>query len=929
MRKRARAVSATYRLQLSPSFDFHAAAGVVDYLAALGVSHLYLSPVLEARPGSTHGYDVVDHARVRAELGGEGGFDALAAEAARHGLGLVVDIVPNHMAIGAGNRWWWDVLENGPSSGFADHFDVDWDPPTSSLRNRVLLPVLGDHYGRIIEAGELQLVREGASFVIRYHEHRFPAGPQSVGTILARAAAACPSPTLGFLADRYTELPAPDVTDRERRQRRHRDLRVLQATLDRLLAPVPAGTDRDGDGAGEAIDAAEAIDAVVEAVNADLAAMHELLEQQSYRLAWWRTAASELDYRRFFDITELVALDVDQAPVFEAVHRHALGWVARGLVDGLRIDHVDGLRNPEAYLTRLAEAAPGAWVVVEKILEAGEELPAWPVAGTTGYDFLRRVQGLFVDPAGEPALSAIAGGFTGESAPYPEVGRVATRQVLDQLLAADVNRVTELLARVCEATLRHRDHPRPRLREVVVELVASFPVYRTYGRPGPVGGVFAVDDADRRHVEQAAADVRRRRPDLDDDLLDLVTSLLLGEADSPEAREFVARFQQLSGPAHAKGHEDTAFYRYHRFVAANEVGGDPAHLGVDPAAFHAANVEAARRWPGTMTTTATHDTKRGEDVRARLALLSEIPEAWGRTVADWSARHERYRHGGWPDRATEYLLYQTLVGAHPLSLERVQAFLVKAIREAKVHTSWTVPNPAYEEAVAEFAADVLGDEDFRRELDAFVAPLVAPGQVTALAQVLLKLTSPGIPDTYQGTELWDDSLVDPDNRRPVDFAARARLLAELSARPGLTPEEILARAAEGLPKLLVVHRALQLRRARPEVFAPPAEPGAGSGAAAASAAYRPLAVAGTRADHLVAFTRSERVVTLAPRLVLGLAGDWGDTAVALPPALPGSTGAWRDVLTGDAVSEGTIPVAKVLGRFPVALLSREEPDGGS
>jgi (1->4)-alpha-D-glucan 1-alpha-D-glucosylmutase len=900
MRDRSRAVGSTYRLQLTPEFDFAAAGAVVGYLSDLGHSHVYLSPVLEATPGSTHGYDVVDHGRVRGELGGEGGFEALAAEAARHGMGLVVDIVPNHMAIGPANRWWWDVLENGPSSNFADHFDVDWDPPSSALRNRVLLPVLGDHYGRVLDAGELRLVREGSAFVFTYYEQRFPAGPASVGDLLARAAARCALPTLGFLADRLLELPAASVTDRETRQRRHRDLGVLQAWLAELLTDTHAGA------APADASVVAAVDAEVEAVNADPARLHELLERQSYRLAWWRTAASELDYRRFFDITELVGLNVDHLHVFDAIHAYPVRWVERGLVDGLRVDHLDGLRQPEAYLQRLTAAAPGAWLVVEKILEHGEELPrTWPVAGTTGYDFAARVGGVLVDPAAAGPLTEWYERLTGEAEPFPEVARRATVQVLEQLLATDVNRTTELLARVCEAELRHRDHPRAALRTAVAEVLASFPVYRTYGRPGP--GRFVVEPVDRERIEAAVADVRTRRPDLDADLLDFVAAVLSGEVDTPEAREFVERFQQLSGPAHAKGYEDTAFYRYTRFVAANEVGADPGRVGLDVAAFHAANAAAAEAWPAAMTATATHDTKRSEDVRARLALLAEIPDEWGAAVERWMAANARHRggpDGAWPDRPTELLLYQTLVGAHPLPVERLQAFATKAIREAKLHTAWTAVNPAYEDAVAGFIDGILGDDAFRADLDAFAGRLVAPGRVVALTQVLLKLTSPGVPDTYQGTELWDDSLVDPDNRRPVDWDRRRRLLAEL---PGLTPEEVVARDDEGLPKLLVVHRALRLRQQRSHAFVPAEGP----------ASYAPLSVTGDRAEHLVAYARGGEVVALAPRLVLSLAGDWRDTTVELPP------GSWRDVLTGDVVDGGTTAVAKLLGRFPVGLLARE------
>ncbi|MEA3216592.1 MAG: (1-_4)-alpha-D-glucan 1-alpha-D-glucosylmutase, partial [Acidimicrobiia bacterium] len=749
---------ATYRLQLTPDFGFDDAAEIVPYLASLGVSHLYASPFLQAAPGSTHGYDVVDHSRLNEELGGEAGYRRLLQALREHHLGLVPDIVPNHMAVGVPqNRWWWDVLENGPASRFAPHFDVDWDPPESKLRDRVLVPVLGDHYGRVLESGQLRLTREGATFVVQYAEHRFPVAPRSLNDLLAAAARASGSEVLAFLADAHGALPPATTPDQESRQRRHRDKEILRAQLERLLA--------------EDASVAPAIDAAVAAVNADDDQLDALLQRQNYRLAHWRTASEELDYRRFFDIATLAGLRVDVPAVFDEVHRLVIDGYRRGEIQGLRIDHPDGLLDPTGYLERLASAAPGAWIVVEKILEHGEELPPWPVAGTTGYDFAIRADQLLVDPAGEGPLTELYASFTGETASFREAVVESKRQVLRRVLAADLNRLVDKLSRVVEEHRRFRDFTRHDLRAALEAVAVHFPVYRTYLRPG-----HEPSSDDVRRVAEAIGAAREERTDLDPELFDLLADVLLMRIGGPEATDVALRFQQFSSPAMAKGVEDTAFYRYHRLVSLNEVGGDPGTFGMDVAAFHEAALHTAERWPATMLTTSTHDTKRTEDVRARLHLLSEIPNTWARAVQRWSAHNERHRRGDLPDRNLEYLLYQTLVGAHPLPLERLLPYLEKATREAKRHTSWTDPDPAYDAAVRGFAEHLLGDQEFVDDLAAFVAPLVWPGRVNSLALALLKLTSPGVPDLYQGSELWTDGLVDPDNRRPVDFAQRCRLM---------------------------------------------------------------------------------------------------------------------------------------------------------
>ena len=891
-------VLSTYRVQLRAEFDFDAAAAVADYLAALGVSHLYCSPYLQAAAGSAHGYDVVDPTRVSEELGGEAGHERLCLALAEHGLGQVLDIVPNHMAItGPDNRWWWDVLENGPASRYADMFDVDWEPREERLRNLVLLPILDNHYGRVLEAGELRLSRDGGRFEVSYHEHRMPVAPRSLDEPLRAAAERCGSAELAFLAGAFGDLPEATATDRESVARRHRDKEVLAGLLARL--------------AGERHEVAAAVDSEVAAINGDPDRLDRLLSRQNYRLAWWRLAGRELDYRRFFDVSTLVGLRVEDERVFADTHVRVLDWVSRGLLDGLRIDHPDGLYDPGQYCRRLRAAAPDAWLIVEKILQRDEGLPAdWQVDGTTGYDFLHCAGGLFVDPAAEGALSGLYAAVTGGSLDWPEVARARKLQVLGELLAADVTRLGELFVAVCEQHRRHRDHSRHDLREALREVAADLPVYRTYVRAeaGQVG------EADRALVETAVAAAKRHRPDLPADLFDFLAAVLLLKVRGAAAAELAMRFQQLTAPAMAKGVEDTAFYVFNRLAALDEVGGDPGRFGVSPEEFHRRCQDTAAHWPRTMLTLSTHDTKRSGDVRARLYLLSEIPERWADAVRRWFAHNARHRHGGVPDANTEYLLYQTLVGAWPLDRERATAYMEKAAREAKTHTTWHRPDPAWEAALRRFIADLDADADFQRDLAEIAAPLVGPGRVNSLAQTLLELAAPGVPDLYQGCELWTSSLVDPDNRRPVDYALRRRLLARL---PGASPEEVMAGMEEGLPKLWLVRQALHLRRRRPHCFGP----GAG---------YLPLPVSGTRAAHALAFTRAGEVAVAIPRLVLGLAGDWGDTTIELPP----ERGQWWHELTGETFAAGPCRAADLMGRFPVALLSRQaagegRPDAGS
>ncbi|HYX83099.1 MAG TPA: malto-oligosyltrehalose synthase, partial [Gemmatimonadales bacterium] len=753
-------------------------------------------------------------------------------------------------------------------------FDVDWDPPESRLRNTLLLPVLADQYGRALERGEIRLHREaGPAFRVRYQKQEFPIDPRSLAGLLRIAATAAGSDRLAFIADTYELLPPSTETTEQAVERRRRDAKTATEMLGELLRADPVAT--------------EAIDRAVDACNADPDSLDRLLDQQNYRLAWWHAADRDLGYRRFFDVNTLVGLRVEDPEVFHETHQLVLELVRAGMADGLRIDHVDGVQDPEGYLRRLREKCP-CYTVVEKVLAADERLPdSWPVAGTTGYEFLNLVGGLFINPAAEAAFTQFYATFAGVSDSYADVAYEKKLLVLREGLGSDVNRLAELLLRICERHRRHRDYTRHLLTEGLRELLACLPRYRTYVSPDRN----ELQPDDRKTIEIALAEAKRRRPDLDGELFGFLgTMLTLGVRGELEDA-FVKRFQQLSTAVMAKGVEDTAFYCYNRFIALNEVGGDPARFGVSPDEFHERMRDVQAQHPETISTTATHDTKRGEDVRARLAVLTECPSTWVSAVQHWSEHNEQYRTNGLPDRNTEYLYYQTLVGAWPLETDRALAYMEKATREAKVHTSWTAPNEAYETALRCFVERTLNDQAFTGRVRDFVDMLLTPGRVVSLAQTLIKLTAPGVPDIYQGTELWSHTLVDPDNRRPVDYALRRRLLEQLG---GASPEQVLSRADEGAPKLWLIQRALQCT--------PQGD-------------YQPLPAQGAHADHVLAFARGGALITVVPRLTQSLRGGWDETCLVLPD------GEWRNVFTGE-MHRGRDRIAHLFARFPVALLQK-------
>jgi (1->4)-alpha-D-glucan 1-alpha-D-glucosylmutase len=830
---------ATYRVQMHAGFGFDQAADIVPYLYDLGISHLYTSPYLQAAAGSTHGYDIVDPTKINKELGGTHAHARMCETLAAKGLGHMIDVVPNHMAIaGPQNLWWWDLLENGPASRFADFFDVDWHNGANRWPGKLLLPVLGDHYGRILEDGQLWLSYEDKKFALHYHEHLFPVTRAGMAAFLSKAG-------------------------------------ISTESNDAVIAEKVAQLNQDPD------------------------ALDALIDQQHYRLAFWRMANTDLGYRRFFDISDLAGIRVEDKTVFEAVHALPMAWVKKGWVQGLRIDHPDGLWDPAHYFHRLQKACPDTWIVVEKILASDETLASdWPVAGTTGYDFMNLAGGLMINADNEDAMTKCYTDFIGIQTSFVSLVLECKRLVLFTLFASEINRLTTLFEVICERHRRHRDYSRHQLRDSLFETAVHFPVYRSYVS----ASMNMVSQKDVQYVDAAIEGAIMARPNPDPALFSFLRALLLLQVPGFVEEELAMRFQQLTGPAMAKGVEDTAFYRYHRLICLNEVGGDPGRFGVHPVQFHDTCARVRAEHPQGMLASTTHDTKRSEDVRARLALLSEIPDQWAGAVRRWAGNNARLRTGEIPDANTEYLLYQTLVGAWPIGLERIIAYMEKAVKEAKLHTSWTDPNQAYEQGLADFIAAILADKTFCTDLENFVAALIGPGRINSLAQTLIKLTAPGVPDIYQGTELWDLSLVDPDNRRPVDFALRRRLLSQL---PQLCTEEIVAKMDKGLPKLWVIRQALHLRRTFPELFGPRAD-------------YCPLYATGKKADHLVAFFRGQAVISLSPRLVMGLDNDWDDTILELP------SGKWHNVLTGDDAQGGPVRLQELLGRFPVGLLMKRK-----
>lgn len=918
---------ATYRLQFHAGFGFADAAAIAPYLAQLGVSHVYASPYLKARPGSSHGYDLVDHGQLNPELGDATAFHAMVAAFRSHGLGQIIDFVPNHMGVGgADNPWWLDVLEWGQDSAYAGWFDIDWDPDRRYLFGKLLVPFLGDQYGAVLEAGDLELrfdSETGSLAVWAYGEHKLPICPLHYHRVLGDA-----HPALERIGDAFAGLPSW----RPRVGQRARDLQAELGALARARADVR-----------------EAVAAAVGRFNGEPGRIETwrpldaLIQDQHWRAAHFRVAADDINYRRFFSINELAGVRMELPELFDHAHRFVFDLLRDGVLDGLRIDHVDGLLDPKGYLLRLREQAPRPfYLVIEKILARHEALRAdWPVEGTTGYEFANLILGLLLDPAGEAGTDRAYLDFAGAQPPFAQIVRDCKIRIMVDELASELNVLARDGARVARQNPHTADFTRNILQRALREIVACFPVYRTY-----VDGAAEPTDLDRRDLDWAIAQARRNEAGLDPSVFDflyrLLTTDLVARPRSGFSREAVLRFamrvQQYSGPVMAKGLEDTAFYRYNRFVALNEVGGHPDQFGVSLAAFHKANAQRAERWPHAMLATSTHDTKRGEDVRARLAVLSELPEEWARQVHAWS-RTLRARRGdvegtAAPERNDEYLFYQLLLGAWPAELtdigmptqnqlrafaQRIEAAMVKSLREAKLHSTWATPNAAYEDAVLQFARDALNLSRPNAFLDAFLpfqARVARLGVRNSLAQTVLKLTLPGMPDIYQGAELWDLGLVDPDNRRPVDYATRIRLLngiesAMATDRPAAWCG-MLEHWQGGEIKLAVTVALLEHRRRFPDLFA--------------RGDYQPRLASGPRAEHVCSFARnhgSDHLLVVVGRWPAGLEAepDWGGTSLEWPSSMHAPR-QWRDLLSGQIIERkgSTVAVEALLNDLPAAVL---------
>ncbi len=921
---------ATLRLQFHKAFPLDAAIPLLDYFSALGISHIYSSPLLTSRAGSRHGYDTVDHASLDPEMGGEPALVRLVSALRTRNMGLILDIVPNHMGVGgADNRVWLDVLEWGRASAYAEVFDVDWTPADPQLAGKLLAPFLDRPYGEALSAGALvpAYAPERGTFHISHHEHIFPICPLHYADLLGAA----DLPILAEARSLFEEIAATPAPHPDR-------VANAQSRLAQAMGDV--------DGAAALATILAAFDARTDDGKARL---HALLERQNYRLAWWRTANDDLNWRRFFDITGLAGVKVERADVFEQAHALVFKLYADGLIDGLRIDHVDGIADPGAYCQRLrrcldaleverpAGTPPGGYVVVEKILHPGERLPAdWPVEGTTGYDFMDEVAGVLHNPAATTALTAIWQEATDERSSYAAQLEAARRQILRDGFGAEMQTATRSLHALARSDLDTRDITEAAIRRALNELVVAFPVYRSYvttqGRT----------EQDAAFLEAAATQARRRLPSIDHPVLDLLERWLSGE--TPKAagdiweagtREYaIAKFQQLTAPIAAKSMEDTLFYRYGRLISRNEVGSDPVDLALTPEAFHATGASRADALPHGMLATATHDHKRGEDARLRLAVLSEMPHDWRDALATLLTQAEPFRQeldsGPAPARADEVLLYQTLIGAWPRGLsptdteglkalcDRVAEWQLKAIREAKRRTNWVFPDAPYEDACRAFLDRILTSEDgaaMRRGLCAVVARIDPAGALNSLSQATLKYTVPGVPDLYQGTEFWDFSLVDPDNRRPVDYAARMTAFAA-----SVSPVDLLPRWQDGRVKQAIIHRLLQARRGHVDLFA--------------SGGYRALDTTGAHATSALAFAREQgqaALIVVVSRLAAALLEDsqlplvsseaWQDTAITIPDALEGT---YRDVLSGEMteIASGPQYLSRILPALPTAALLR-------
>jgi (1->4)-alpha-D-glucan 1-alpha-D-glucosylmutase len=939
--------TSTYRLQLNSQFKFTDARAIVDYLHALGVGDTYASSYLAAVPGSPHGYDVADPTRLNPDIGTEDEYWSWIDAIRSCGMGHVMDVVPNHMGIAkSANPWWLDVLENGPSSRYAHFFDIEWHPIKDELADKALIPVLGDQYGAALEHQELKLAFHDGRFAVHYYEEVLPIAPDTYPQIFADDLPQwltehpdADADELQSILTAAANLPSRSSQDTEAIATRAREKEIVK----RRLAELSSRSDA----------VRTLIDRAVTRLNGtadeprSFDALDRLLSTQSYRVAHWRVASEEINYRRFFDINQLAALRMEDPAVFEEVHRLALDLVRRGAATGLRIDHVDGLYAPGDYLRRLQECLPGPfYIVVEKILATNEQLPReWPIAGTTGYEFAAVVNNLFVDRRSERAFDDIYRRFLRDRRDpqnFADLAYRSKKQILHETMSGDINSLGHQLNRFSERNRHFRDFTLYNLISTIKEIIACFPVYRTY-----VNERDAVSEHDHRYITEAVRCAKRHAPGMTAVAFDFIQRLLLKQTgaftpeECQERARFIGKFQQITSPVAAKGIEDTALYVYNRLLSLNEVGSDPTVFGFEPSDVHAWMIERQRRWPAALSATSTHDTKRGEDVRARLNALSEIPGAWKLAVTKWRTLNRRQKADARraPDPNEEYFIYQTLVGAWPFGAEdadedfrrRIGDYTRKVLRESKVHTSWLSPDEEYENAVLRFVATILDRKRSSQFLQSFVefqSRVAEFGIYNSLAQLVIKITAPGVPDFYQGTEFWDLNLVDPDNRRPVDYEKRRATLAALQSCPTPASEcatELLEHRRDGRVKMFVTTRALHARQQARTIF----EDGE----------YVALQSSGGRRDCVFAFARATdagAAITVVPRLIASLIPEaatppigrtlWGDTRVDVGPIVRGEQTRWQNVFTGatlepDRTDGGcSFDAATLFDRFPVALL---------
>ncbi|OHB55741.1 MAG: malto-oligosyltrehalose synthase [Planctomycetes bacterium GWF2_42_9] len=825
-----KSIIATYRIQLTPDFGFNQCVKIIPYLEKLGISHIYLSPIFQAENGSTSGYDITDNQKINVELGGEKEFYNLVKIANQKNLSIILDIVPNHMSIKSDkNKLWMDVLQNGKDSRYSHFFDIDWQSSNKKLKNKILLPILGNHYFEELQAGSLKIKRVKNDYYVSYFNSSFPLNESSVKKIRTKTI--------------------------------------------------------------------KNIDEQIELINKTPELMDEILNEQFYFLSHWESADKEINYRRFFTINHLIGLRIEDQDVFEYVHKPILKLLKENQIDGLRIDHIDGLRDPAAYLNKIRKKNEKIWIVVEKILGSDEKIPIdWPINGTTGYDFLNLLNGLFINPSSKKELLKLYRQLTGETRIFEQMLQKKKLLTLQKNFGGEFCRLLKMLENISRTHIKYRDLTSTELNQALSAIISVFPVYRTYINKLDV----PLSSQDNNIIKNVISAASEKNLEIHKIVWEFFSDLLCGKLKGDAELEFIQRLQQLTGPVMAKGAEDTTFYCYNHLISLNEVGGDPSQFGTSCSRFHKICENIQNDWPLTMLTTSTHDTKRGEDVRMRINMITEIPRQWQKNVNTWFKLNKQFHLGNLPEANTEYFLYQTLVGAWPLEESRIKDYMIKAVREEKVHTNWTNIKTKYEESLMYFIKNILKNRKFVQSLESFIRLILKPSQISSLSQTLIKYTAPGVPDLYQGTELWDLNLVDPDNRRPVNYQIRKNIFKEIQT---MSAVQALKKLDTGLAKMFVIYHCLKTRKKYYKNFGN-------------ESSYIPLEITGRKSSHIICFCRGSKVITVAPRLLMSLNSDWADTTLSL------HSGIWVNVFT-EKRYESCAKIKSMLREFPLALLVKK------